>query len=316
MIIKHMRNFDWSDLDARLLQLLVAVVEAGSITGAAQSLGVTQSAVSHQMDKLRAITGDALFVKSGRGIVATARAGELAVQARELLRQLQGFAQTGAFDPARWKGTVTIAANDFQREVLLPALARRLREQAPGLALRIIPSDVPSLEMLRDGVCDLAISPRPPEGSDILQKRLFEDRYVVYFDASVRAAPATLSDYLSADHITVVYEPRRTLHLDRTLEARGLHRRFSVMVPGFGALPAFLRGSPLLATAPALLGNGFLSGFGRSEVPTPCPALPMFLIWHRRHHDDAAHRWLRDLITQDAPAGTLLAVPDHGNTPR
>ena len=299
MIIQYMSNFDWSDLDARLLQLLVAVIEAGSITGAAQSLGVTQSAVSHQLDKLRAITGDALFVKSGRGIVATARAAGLA--ARELLRQPQGFAQSGAFDPARWKGTVTIAANDFQREVLLPTLAQRLREQAPGLALRIIPSDVPSLEMLRDGVCDLAISPRPPEGSDIVQKRLFEDRYMVYFDASVRTAPTTLQDYLAADHITVVYEPRRTLHLDRTLEARGLHRRFAVMVPGFGALPAFLRGSPLLATAPSLLAERFMAGFGSCEVPVPCPPLPMYLIWHRRHQDDAAHRWLRELLASNSP---------------
>lgn len=296
-----MSDFDWSDLDARLLQLLVAVVEAGSITGAAQALGVTQSAVSHQLDKLRAITGDPLFVKSGRGIVATARAAGLAVQARELLRQLQGFAQSGAFDPARWKGTVTIAANDFQREVLLPALAQRLREQAPGLALRIIPSDVPSLEMLRDGACDLAISPRPPEGSDIMQKRLFEDHYIVYFDAGVRTGPASLQDYLAADHITVVYEPRRTLHLDRTLEARGLHRRFAVMVPGFGALPTFLRGSPLLATAPSLLADRFMTGFGTCEVPTPCPSLPMYLIWHRRHQDDAAHRWLRDHMVQSTP---------------
>jgi DNA-binding transcriptional LysR family regulator len=301
MIIRCMNDFDWSDLDARLLQMLVAVVEAGSITGAAQALGVTQSAVSHQLDKLRAITGDALFVKSGRGIVATARAGELAVQARELLRLLQGFVQRGAFDPARWKGTVTIAANDFQREVLLPELARQLRAQAPGLALRIIPSDVPSLEMLRDGVCDLAISPRPPEGSDIVQKRLFEDRYIAYFDASVRSAPTTLREYLAADHITVVYEPRRTLHLDRTLEARGLHRRFAVMVPGFGALPAFLRGSPLLATAPSLLADRFMAGFGSCAVPTPCPSLPMYLIWHRRHQDDAAHRWLREQLALHTP---------------
>jgi DNA-binding transcriptional LysR family regulator len=302
MIIKHMNDFDWSDLDARLLQLLVAVVEAGSITGAAQSLGVTQSAVSHQLDKLRAITGDALFVKSGRGIVATARAGELAVQARALLRQLQGFAQTGAFDPRRWRGTVTLAANDFQREVLLPALARQLREQAPGLALRIIPSDVPSLEMLRDGACDLAVSPRPPEGSDIVQKRLFEDRYCVYWDPAVREGPRSLAEYLAADHITVVYEPRRTLHLDRTLEARGLHRRFAVMVPGFAGLPAFLRDSPLLATAPALLHHSFLREFARAEVPTPCPSLPMYLIWHRRHQDDAAHRWLRERIELSTPS--------------
>lgn len=304
MIIKYMNEFDWSDLDARLLQLLVAVVEAGSITGAAHALGVTQSAVSHQLDKLRAITGDVLFVKSGRGIVATARAGELATQARELLRQLQGFAQAGSFDPARWMGTVTIAANDFQREVLLPSLASQLRELAPGLALRIIPSDVPSLEMLRDGVCDLAISPRPPEGSDIVQKRLFEDRYVVYFDHHVRSAPDSLDAYLAADHITVVYEPRRTLYLDRTLEARGLRRRFSVMVPGFGALPAFLQGSPLLATAPSLLADRFLRGFGTAEVPTPCPSLPMYLIWHRRHQDDAAHRWLRERVEAISPGAT------------
>lgn len=77
-----MSKFDWSDLDAHLLQLLVAVVECASITGAAQRLGVTQSAVSHLLDKLRAITGDPLFVKSGRGIVATARAEELAACSR------------------------------------------------------------------------------------------------------------------------------------------------------------------------------------------------------------------------------------------
>lgn len=291
-----MNEFDWSDLDVRLLQLLVAVVEHGSITRAAHSLGITQSAVSHQLDKLRGITGDALFVKSGRGIVATARAHELAAQARELLLQLQAFAHAGAFEPARWRATVTVAANDFQREVLLPALAAQLRTQAPGVVLRIIPSDVPSLEMLRDGVCDLAISPRPPEGSDILQKRLFEDRFRVYYDASVRSAPATLADYLAADHITVVYEPRRALHLDRTLEARGLHRRFVVMVPGFSALPAFVRGSPLLATAPSLLRDRFMAGLASGDVPVDCPTLPMYLIWHRRHHEDAAHRWLRERI--------------------
>jgi DNA-binding transcriptional LysR family regulator len=67
MIMHCMSNFDWSDLDAHLLQLLVAVVEAGSVTGAAQRLGVTQSAVSHLLDKLRSITGDPLFVADSTG---------------------------------------------------------------------------------------------------------------------------------------------------------------------------------------------------------------------------------------------------------
>src|SRR5450830_1518675 len=164
-MMQHMNKLDYSDLDGRLLQLLVAVVEAGSVTGAAQRLGVTQSAVSHLLDKLRAITGDPLFVKSGRGIVATARAEGLALQARALLSSMERFALSGEFDPARWQTTFTVAANDFQRDVLLPALMARLRAQAPGVALRVIPSNIPSLEMLRHEHCQLVISPRPPDGA-------------------------------------------------------------------------------------------------------------------------------------------------------
>jgi DNA-binding transcriptional LysR family regulator len=305
IIMKPMSKFDWSDLDARLLKLLVAVVDSGSITGAAQQLGVTQSAVSHLLDKLRGITGDALFVKSGRGIVATARAEGLAVQARELLGQLERFARSGGFDPALWQTVFTIAANDFQRDVLLPPLVLRLREAAPGVGLRIIPSNVPSLEMLRLEHCQLVISPRPPEGSDIVQKRLFEDRYRVFYDPAQRAAPASKAEYLAAEHITVVYEPRRALDIDQQLAERGIQRRFVVTVPGFAGLPAFLRGSPLLATAPGLLKADLLHGLASAKVPVPCPSLPMYMVWHLRHQQDPAHRWMREQL--EAVAKSVVA---------
>lgn len=291
--MKHMNHIDGSELDGRLLQLLLAVLEAGSVTGAAARLGVTQSAVSHGLDRLRAITGDALFVKSGRGIVATARAEGMAEPARALLAGMQRLAQHGAFDPARWQAVVTIAANDFQRDLLLPPLAARLRTRAPGLRLRIIDSGIPSLDMLRKGECQLVISPRPPEGSDVLQQRLFEDRWRVFHDASVRAAPATRADYLAADHATVVYEPRRGLAVDQRLEAAGVHRRFTVMVPAFGALASFVRGTPLLATAPGLLARHTLAGLAHCEPPVACPPIAMYMLWHARHQHDDAHRWLR-----------------------
>ncbi len=288
-----MNKFDWSDLDARLLQWLVAVVDAGSVTGAAQVLGVTQSAVSHQLDRLRAITGDPLFVKSGRGIVATARAQALAQEARELLRQLQGFVHVGAFDPARWHQQITIAANDFQRDVLLPPLMQRLRRAAPGLSLRVIPSGVPSLEMLRQEHCQLVISPRPPDGADVLQKRLFEDEYRVFYDPAVRDAPQGEADYLAAEHVTVVYEPRRALDLDQWLMGRGVKRRFRVSVPGFAGLASFVQGTDLLATAPSLLRLHLLRDLANTAVPVTCPRVPMYLVWHRRYQADPAHAWLR-----------------------
>ncbi len=232
-----MSRIDWSSLDVRLLQLLVAVLESGSITAAAQRLGVTQSAVSHLLNKLRLVTGDALFVKSGRGIVATARAEALGARARELLRDLERFARLDGFAPARWQSTFTIAANDFQRDLLLPALAARLRAQAPGLALRIVPSAVPSLDSLRDDAHQLIISPRPPEGTDVIQRRLFEDRYRVFFDAAVRRAPASRADYLAGEHATVLYEPRRSLDLDRHLAAKGIRPALQRHGPGVQRAP-------------------------------------------------------------------------------
>ncbi len=306
-----MSKFDWLDLDARLLQLLLAVAETGSITGAAQRLGVTQSAVSHLLDKLRGIIGDPLFVKSGRGIVATARVEELARQARELLRQLQHFAQSGEFEPAQWRTTVTIAANDLQRELLLPALAARLREAAPGVVLRIIPSAVPQLDMLRSDDCQLVISPRPPEGTDILQKRLFEDQYRVFYDPAVREPPRDAADFLAADHVTVVYEPRRSLDLDQHLAAKGLVRRFAVMVPSFSALAGFVRGTSLLATAPGLLARHTLKGLASCPPPVLCPGMPMYLLWHVRYQQDPAHRWLREQL-EAVVAPALSGAPGPG----
>lgn len=288
-----MRDFDHSDLDGHLLQLLLAVVEEGSITRAAHRLGVTQSAVSHLLDKLRAIVGDPLFVKSGRGIVATTRALELAVQARLLLDGMRRFVTPEQFDPAQLHTTLTIAANDLQRDLLLPALLMRLRAQAPGLALRVMPSDVPDAALLREGRCQLVISPRPPDGSDVVQKRLFEDHYRVFFDASQRTAPTTMADYLTSEHASVLYEPGRTLDIDRWLGTQGVVRRMVVTVPGFAGLAPFLRGSRLLATVPGLLGRSLLRGLDSCATPLPCPAMPMYMVWHLRHQHDPVHRWLR-----------------------
>jgi DNA-binding transcriptional LysR family regulator len=298
-----MSKFDHLDLDGHLLQLLLAVHEEGSITRAAQRLGVTQSAVSHLLDKLRAIVGDPLFVKSGRGIVATAQADLLARRARVLLDELRGFSVAVGFDPARLDACITIAANDLQRDLLLPPLLRRLRAQAPGLTLRVIASGAPGPAMLRDEGCQLIITPRPPEGADILQKRLFEDRYRVFFDANQRAAPATEADYLAAEHVTVLYEPRRALDIDQWLAEQGLLRRIVATVPGMAGLGAMLRGSPWLATAPSLLAGGALRGLASAAVPVVTPAMPMYLVWHQRHQTDPVHRWLRaELEAVVAPA--------------
>ncbi|MBL8492512.1 MAG: LysR family transcriptional regulator, partial [Rhodocyclaceae bacterium] len=95
-----MNEIDYLSLDGKILRLFLAVLEEGSVTAAAQRLGLTQSAVSHGLERLRAVAGDPLFVKSGRGIVATAHAELLAEQARQLLDGMKAFSSGASFAPA------------------------------------------------------------------------------------------------------------------------------------------------------------------------------------------------------------------------
>ena len=288
-----MKKFNHLDLDGHLLHLLSTVIEQGSVTAAAYALGITQSAVSHQLDRLRAIVGDALFVKSGRGIVPTARAEALALQAQDLLNQLQSFVHSGAFEPTRLNHCFTIAANDLQRDLLLPGLLNRLRAQAPGVTLRVVPSDVPSADVLRAQDCQLVISPRPPDATDIKHKRLFTDSYRVFYDPLVRKAPRSLKTYEAAEHITVVHKPKRSLDIDELLLKRGVQRQFAATLSNFAGVAAFVTGTERIATLPGLLRQSLLRGLADAAVPFETPQMPMYAIWHVRHQQDPAHIWLR-----------------------
>jgi DNA-binding transcriptional LysR family regulator len=296
-----MSQFDHLDLDGHALRLFLAVLEEGSVSGAAGRLGVTQSAVSHALIKLRTILKDPLFVKSGRGIVATAHAQALAEPARRLVAGLKEFAASQAFDARTTALSLTVAANDLQRDLVLPGLLASLERTFASVRLRVVPSDQPTPDMLREERCDLVISPFPPEGVDILQKRLFAAEYVCFYDAAARARPSA-ADYFAADHVTVVYTTRVGLSFDRAMEAAGHRRRFVVAVPNFAGVPAFLRGSRRLATLPSGLAASVMRGFDSCPLPVRVEgeSFAMFMAWHRRHALDPAHGLVREKLAREA----------------
>ena len=297
-----MSRFDHLDLDGRALRLLLAVLEEGSVSGAAARLGLTQSAVSHALTKLREILGDPLFVKSGRGIVATAHAQSLAEPARRLLAQMKDLSASREFDPRATPLSLTVAANDLQRDLVLPGLLAVLEATFASVRLRIVPSDQPTPDMLREERCDLVISPFPPEGVDILQKRLFGAEYVCFYDGEARDAPRGAEDYFAADHVTVVYTSRAGLGFDRAMEAAGHARRFVVLAPNFAGVPAFLRGSRRLATLPSGLSASVMRGFAACPLPVRVEGarFAMFMAWHRRQARDPAHALVRELLAREA----------------
>lgn len=304
-----MKNFDHYDLDGHALRLFLAVLDTGSVTAAAYELGVTQSTVSHALQKLRAIVRDPLFVKSGRGILPTAHAQSLAVRARELLADMQDFSRGAQFDPAEADLSLVVAANDLQRDFLLPGFSLELERAVRTLSLRVIPADAPSAGILRDGTCDLLITPFPPDGADILQRNLFRDDYVCFYDAACRAPPTSKADYLAARHVTVVYPDRTGLMFDKTMERAGVARNFAVAVASFSGVAAFLRGTDRLATLPSLLGLGLMRDFASAPVPGRPKGtdLSMSLVWRRRDALDPAMIFVRNLMLRHARSAAQAA---------
>ncbi|MBI0433273.1 LysR family transcriptional regulator [Roseomonas sp. KE0001] len=308
-----MSRIDAFSLDGHALRLFLAVLEEGSVTAAGR-LGLSQSAASHGLIRLRGLLGDPLFVKSGRGIVATPYARGLAGPAQALLDGLQGLVRMDVFTPASARIGFTIAANGFQRDLLLPGFFARVEAQVARLSLRVVPSGAPSAALLREQGCDLIITPFPPAGTDILQKRLLTDRYACFYDAAARRPPETAEAYLAARHITVLHPEGEALDFDRRLEAEGLQRDIAIRVPGFDGVAAFLRGSAMLATLPGLLRHGALRGLAHAPVPLPpargrLGALPLYMAWHRRDQQDARHAWLRGEL-QATAAALREAAPD------
>lgn len=305
-----MSKLHYLDLDGRSLRLLLSLLETRSATATARRTGLTQSAVSHALDRLRTVLGDPLFVRAGRGLEPTDHALSLAPLAREALSALESMGQEPAFDPATSTRQFVIAANDYQRDMILPPVFRHLQQQAPGTRLRIKTSGNSGADMLRSRSCDLLITPRQPDYPDLMRSLLYEDRMACFYDPACRAAPDTLATYLAARHATVVYGEDEATPIDTALAAQGLRRQVVLQLPNFSALPAFLRGSDLVVATMELSRHFSLSGFAVCPLPLPAPPLPMYMVWHVRDSASPAHRWLREVVR--ATVRAACPGPDPG----
>jgi DNA-binding transcriptional LysR family regulator len=291
-----MNESGFLSLDGRSLQVFLQVYQYGSMTTAADKLGVTQSAVSHTLDKLRKIFNDPLFVRAGRNITPTNRADQLAVEAQAILDKLSDLVHEENFESKTAELEFVIAANDFQRDLLLPDFYRQVTRQVKSFSLRIIPSIQPTPEALRDNSIDLWITPATPDSPDVMQKRLFSDQRRCFYDASTREAPTNIKEYLQAKHISVMFmenTPDSTFsHVPSIYDQA--EQNVVVRVSNFSGIACFLKGSDLLATMPGLYGFVGLSGFSSVALPLQDPALSMYMLWHKKYHNQQSHRWLRE----------------------
>jgi len=291
-------------IDLNLVLALDALLAERHVTRAATRLGITQSAASHALARLRTLLDDAVLVRGPRGtMIPTPRAASLAPAIHRVLDDLAAALRGDAtFDPATARRTFRIATSDYVELVLMPRLVERLSRIAPGIDLWLHTLTDYGDEPLATGTVDMVVGPprttARPAGS--YEKVLFDESFtcVVRRGHPLAGSKLTLPRYCAARHLFVAPRGTPGSYVDDALAALGRTRRVALAVPHFLVVPYLIASSDLLATLPTRVAMTFADAVGL-ETMSPPLALPRFqmaLAWHERSQQDPPHRWLREQL--------------------
>lgn len=290
------------NLDLNLLVIFDTVLAERNISRAAQRLALAQPTVSNALSRLRQITGDPLFVRTGRGMEPTPHALHLAPTLRQALQAVRDSLRTrGPFDPARDRRTFTLFLTDLGEAFFLPRLLAHLRRAAPGVQLKTLPMpDHQPQAALERGEVDLAIGNLPDMKAGFYQQRLFREYYqcIARADHALATPGMGLAQFQQAHHAVVV--PHGTGHsmVEQALIRLGLQDRIMLRVQNFLVLPAIVSQTDLVALIPHSAASQLPAASTLQLIDAPV-ALPEFVVkqcWHERFHGDAGNQWLRQQI--------------------
>ena len=295
-----MSKNDLYNIDGQTLRTFLAVLEEGSVTKAAGKMGVTQSAVSHTLDKLRVIFEDPLFIRDGRGIAPSAKALSLREPIENILTSLSALTHHSHFDPLYDPVEFTIATNDFPLGLIFPSLLKGLYAEGINPKLHFIPAGIPSANLTRTSNCHMLITPAPPNKKGIHHISLIESKMVCFYDPDVRTAPKTLQEYIDSRYVDVKFSATESSQQVLPASLTSTLNEPTVAVPNFNAVPAFNKGTDLLTTQLSVMEHGSLKELAWAPLPVKTEPLHLHLMWHERYEDDPAHQWLRQRIVDTA----------------
>lgn len=290
-------------LDFNLLRALDALLDEGSVGGAADRLHLSQPAMSRTLGRIRKATGDGILVRSGREMVPTPYADSVRDQVHALVEQVESV-----LTPARelvlgeLEATFTLRCHDTAANALAPRLVERVRAQAPRVRLRFLAESDSDDDGLRSGRTDIEVGSAHGAAADIASLLLGSETLSV---AMRRGHPLagkrlTARRYVTAEHITISRRGRLQDPVDALLADRGLTRRVIASAPTSTAALRIVQDTDALTAVPEAMSAGDIQAFGLATSPFPfeLPEVPVVMRWHVRHHNDAAHRWLRELVAE------------------
>lgn len=310
------------DLDLNLLVVFNQLMLERRVNAVAQTLGITQPAVSNALRRLRRRLGDELFLRTSRGMVPTPFAVGLAEPVATALGTLQSaLSQRTAFDPATSTRTFVVGMTDIGEIYFLPPLMEALARLAPGVCVSTVRATGAALkDEMEAGTVDLALGLLPDLKAGFFQRRLFRQRYVCMFrnGHALDKRRITLAEFTSADHVVVVAAGTGHSRVDAILDDAGIRRRIRLRVPHFVAIGHILRETDMIATVPERFAYRCAEPFGLKYVahPAKLPEIAINQFWHARFHREPGNRWLRGVVAeqfldQDRSRDTATAMAER-----
>ncbi|MGV1791640.1 LysR family transcriptional regulator [Rhizobium sp. A37_96] len=294
---------DSSRFDLNLLVTLEALLAEQNVTRAAARLNLSQPAVSAQLNRLRDLFGDQLFVPTQRGMIPTPKSEELREPIRHALELARATVTSHrSFEPATADLTVAIACTDYLQSAVAAPLIAGLREKAPGMRIALRSLDIAGLEKeMAQGAVDLALMTPDDAPANLRTRHLFDERYVLVGRAGHPHLPPglTVSDYAELDHVVVALRGRDfSTPVDAAVKALGHRRKVVVSANSFLSLIDIVSTTELVALVPSRLVVGRAEKLIVIEPPFPVEGFAVGMVWHERTQDHVGQRWLREAIAE------------------
>jgi DNA-binding transcriptional LysR family regulator len=290
--------------DMNLLIALDALLEEGSVVGAARRMHLSPAAMSRTLTRIREALGDPVLVRAGRGLVPTPRALALQAQVRNLVEQAtEVFQARDEVDMSTLARCFNVRSNDVFFGGFGGRLVDALRIHAPDSTLRFAPEGEGDDDALREGRIDLHVTARCNFGPEIKVQQLLTTRFVALArgDHPIFDAPITPQTFARYDHVSVSRRGRPHGPIDLALERLGLSRRVTLTTPNFHSAIFSTASSDRIVSLPETVLWGLRElGLRMRPFVIPLEFEPVQVVqaWHPRFDKDLAHRWLRQTVKE------------------
>jgi DNA-binding transcriptional LysR family regulator len=314
-----MNSVHLASLDLNLLRVFDVLLEERSVTRAGARLGLTPSAVSHALARLRYHLGDELFARDAQGMQPTRRALEIGPSLHTALTQLQSALTPADFDPAVSDHRFSLVTGGYACAVLMPAVVAELQAKAPGVQLQIseYPGDL--VEQLDSGRIDFVIALLDSAPERFARERLMVEQLAWVVRAGHPLAGgggATLEDLVSVPHVLVASRReaigRSMINLRSSWEDRGafeselakrnLRRKVGVVAPDTFSAMVIVARSEMAALIPrrfALL-SAQSGRLALIEPPYETPPADVHLLYRKDRIAEPPIAWMRDVLSNAA----------------